>query len=110
MASGLLSVADAQSRILAAFAPLPAETVPLQAAHGRVLAKDVEAVRDQPAAAVSAMDGYAVRAADTPNGRWLEIIGEVAAGRPADLTLSAGQAVRIFTGGLVPAGADAILI
>ncbi len=106
----MLEVAAAQARITAALRPLPAETVPLQSALGRVLAADILAVRDQPPAAVSAMDGYAVRAGDTVAGGWLEVVGEVAAGRPVDLEVEPGQAARIFTGGLVPPGADAILI
>lgn len=106
----MLEVAAAQARITAALRPLPAETVPLQSALGRVLAADIVALRDQPPAAVSAMDGYAVRAVDTTAGGWLEVVGEVAAGQPARLRVQPGQAVRIFTGGLLPPGADAILI
>ncbi len=106
----MLAVAEAQARIQAALAPLPAEVVPLQQARGRVLAADVVAPRDQPPAAVSAMDGYAVRAADAVPDAWLEIVGSVAAGRPGDLVLRPGEAARIFTGGVVPGGADAILI
>ena len=106
----MLEVGEAQARILAALATLPAETVPLQAALGRVLAADIRATRDQPPAAVSAMDGYAVRAADTQAASWLEVIGEVAAGQPARFRIGSGEAARIFTGGLLPDGADAILI
>ena len=106
----MLAVTEAQARINAAFAALPCESVPLQQARGRVLGRSVVATRDQPPAAVSAMDGYAVRAAEATPGRWLELAGEVAAGRPGEIPLGPGQAVRIFTGGLVPEGADAILI
>jgi len=108
--SEMLDVAEAQARIEAAFAPLPAETVPLQAARGRVLAAPVVAGRDQPPAAVSAMDGYAVRAAEALPGRWLRLAGGVAAGRPPEGGLGPGRAMRIFTGALMPEGADAILI
>ena len=106
----MLDVADAQARIFAAFEALPAETVPLQAAHGRVLARPVAASRDQPPAAVSAMDGYAVRAADAAPGQWLSLKGTIAAGQPSGPPLGPGEAARIFTGALVPDGADAILI
>ncbi|MEZ5864346.1 MAG: molybdopterin-binding protein [Geminicoccaceae bacterium] len=84
--------------------------VPLQSALGRVLAADIVAMRDQPPAAVSAMDGYAVRAADTTSDNWLEVVGEVAAGQAVGVGVGPGQAARIFTGGLLPPGADAILI
>lgn len=106
----MLAVAEAQERIHSAFKALPWEEVPLQAAHGRVLARPVVAPRDQPPAAVSAMDGYAVRAGDAVPGSWLVLTGEIAAGRPSGLALEPGQAMRIFTGGVLPEGADAILI
>lgn len=104
----LLAVAEARARMLSAAAPLGVETVALQAAQGRVLAAEVRAGRDQPPFAASAMDGWAVRAADTP-GR-LAIVGESAAGHAFAGKLQAGQAVRIFTGAPVPAGADAVVI
>ncbi len=107
----MISVAEARSRIVGRFAPLPAELVPLSAAAGRVLARDVPARLTQPPLAVSAMDGYAVRAADTQApAAPLRLIGEAPAGRPFDGAVGPGTAVRIFTGGPVPAGADAILI
>ena len=106
----MLDVETAQARIFQAFEPLPAELVPLQQARGRVLAESVAASRDQPPAAVSAMDGYAVRAEDVRPGNWLEVVGEIAAGSPSGVRVGAGEAARIFTGGLVPEGADAILI
>ena len=107
----MIPVAEARSRIVGRFAPLPAEIVPLSAAAGRVLAYDVPARLTQPPLAVSAMDGYAVRAADTqaPGAR-LRVVGEAPAGRPFDGAVGPGETVRIFTGGPVPAGADAILI
>jgi len=104
----LLAVEAARARMLAKVAPLPAEESTLDAALGRVLAADVTAARDQPPFAASAMDGWAVRAADTP-GR-LTIVGESAAGRAYAGRLGPGQAVRIFTGAPVPAGADAVVI
>jgi molybdopterin molybdotransferase len=104
----LLAVDDARARMLAEIAALPAETIPLTRSIGRVLAEDVAAVRDQPPFAASAMDGWAVRAADCP-GR-LRIVGESAAGHGVDSEVGAGEAVRIFTGAAVPAGCDAIVI
>jgi molybdopterin molybdotransferase len=107
----LLSVADALDRVLSGAAPLPAENVPLLHAHGRVLAADVVALRTQPPANVSAMDGYAVRAADVVRvPARLKLVGEVAAGRPFDRPIGPGEAARIFTGGVLPTGADTVVI
>ena len=107
----LMPVADALSAILAGAAPLPEEAVTLDAAYHRVLAADVTARRTQPPQAMSAMDGYAVRAADASRvPATLRIIGEVAAGRPFGTALGAREAVRIFTGGVIPDGADAVVI
>ncbi|HTP91780.1 MAG TPA: molybdopterin molybdenumtransferase MoeA, partial [Xanthobacteraceae bacterium] len=107
----LMSVADALAAILDGAAPLPEEMVALDAAYHRVLARDVAAKRTQPPQAMSAMDGYAVRASDAAqvNAR-LKVIGEVAAGRPFDRALGAGETARIFTGGVIPDGADAVVI
>ncbi len=111
MADALLSVEAARARIQAAFAPLAAETVSLSEAAGRVLAEDLIARRTQPPAAVSAMDGYAVRAADVARvPAKLRIIGEAPAGGAFAGTVGAGDCVRIFTGGPLPAGADAVVI
>ena len=80
-------------------------------ALGRVLAAGLAALRTQPPAAVSAMDGYAVRAADVAQAPvTLKLIGEVAAGHPFDGEVSAGEAARIFTGGVMPSGADTVVI
>ncbi len=107
----MLSVAEALARITGAFAPLPAETVSLAHALGRTLAEDVVARVTQPPAAVSAMDGYAVRAADVAAGTArLQVIGTAPAGGAYDGTVGAGEAVRIYTGGPLPDGADAIVI
>jgi molybdopterin molybdotransferase len=107
----LLTVAEALALVLRDAAPLPAERAPLMEAHGRVLAEDLSALRTQPPTDVSAMDGYAVRAVDVANApASLALIGEVAAGRPFDGTVGAGEAARIFTGGVMPAGADAVVI
>jgi molybdopterin molybdotransferase len=111
MSTALLSVADALARVLDGTAPLPHENAPLTDADGRVLAADVAALRTQPPADLSAMDGYAVRAADVASApATLKIAGEVAAGRPFNGEIRAGEAARIFTGGVVPPGADTIVI
>lgn len=104
----LLPVAEAQARLLALAVPLPAETVPIAQATGRWLAEDIKALRDQPWADLSAMDGYAVRAADWP-GPW-RVTQESAAGASTLLPVGLGEACRIFTGAPLPPGADAILI
>lgn len=105
-----LSVEDARARILARAAALPSETVPLAQADGRTLAETVTAVRDQPPFDASAMDGWAVRRADVGEATRLRIVGESAAGRGHAATLQPGEAVRIFTGAPVPAGADLVVI
>ncbi|MET0629889.1 MAG: gephyrin-like molybdotransferase Glp [Xanthobacteraceae bacterium] len=107
----LLSVADALARVLADAKPLPAEQAALTDAHCRVLADDVAALRTQPPQDLSAMDGYAVRAASVVTvPATLKVIGEVAAGHPFGGSVGGGEAARIFTGGVVPPGADTIVI
>jgi molybdopterin molybdotransferase len=107
----LISVAEALDHVLAHAAPLPPEQVPLDDALGRVLAADLKALRTQPPADVSAMDGYAARASDVANVPvQLRVIGEVAAGRPFTAAVGAGEAARIFTGGVMPAGADTVVV
>ena len=107
----LMPVSDALAAVLAGVEPLPEEKASLDEAYHRVLARDVAARRTQPPQAMSAMDGYAVRAVDAAavDSR-LTVIGEVAAGRPFAGTVGAGEAVRIFTGGVIPDGADAVVI
>jgi len=108
----LLSVAEALAKILAAIpGPVGAEEIPIAQGAGRTLAADLTARRTQPPFPASAMDGYAVRAADvaTVPAR-LRLIGTSAAGHGFSGTLGPGEAVRIFTGAPVPEGADAILI
>lgn len=107
-AIGLLSVGQARAVMLAAMPSLSAETVPLERGLGRVLAQDVTAMRDQPPFAVSAMDGYALRSADTPG--MAEIVGESAAGHGYEGLCPAGTAIRISTGAAIPDGADAVVI
>ena len=107
----LMPVSDALTAVLAGAEPLSEEMVSLDNAFHRVLARDVAARRTQPPQAMSAMDGYAVRAADAAQiDSQLTVIGEVAAGRPFAGTVGTGEAVRIFTGGVVPDGADAVVI
>ncbi len=107
----LMPVAEALARVLADAEPLPAEAAALVDACGRVLAGDVTALRTQPPADVSAMDGYAVRAADVAKAPVrLALIGEVAAGHPFEGAIRPGEAARIFTGGVLPPGADTIVI
>ncbi|NWG24954.1 MAG: molybdopterin molybdotransferase MoeA [Pseudorhodoplanes sp.] len=107
----LLPVADALARVTAGAAPLPCERVPLAEAHRRVLCEDIASLRTQPPEDVSAMDGYAVRAQDVAAiPAQLTVIGEVAAGRPFAGRVGPGQAARIFTGGVIPQGADCIVV
>ena len=106
----LMPVAEAYAAVLKDVAPLAEETVALTDAFHRTLSRDIAALRTQPPAAMSAMDGYAVRAADAVLGARLKVIGEVAAGRPFGGAVGAGQAARIFTGGVVPDGADSVVI
>lgn len=107
----MIPVAEARARILGALSHSPVEHVSLENALGRVLAEDAAARRTQPPSDLSAMDGYAVRAADTEAGKPpLRLIGESAAGRGFDGAMGPGETVRIFTGAPLPPGADAILI
>lgn len=107
----MISVEEAKDRILQAVQPLPVEQVAVSQGLGRVLAEDVRAQVTQPPVAVSAMDGYAVRAADVATVPvTLAVAGAVPAGGLHEAPLEPGQAVRIFTGAPLPAGADAIVI
>jgi len=107
----LMPVSEALARVLEHAVALPAEPVDLMAAHRRVLAEDVVSRRTQPPAALSAMDGYAVRAADVATApATLTVIGEVPAGHPFDRAVGPGEAARIFTGGFMPDGADTVVI
>ena len=106
----MISVEDARARILANLSPTPAEVVPLATAWNRVCAMPVQARLTQPPQDVSAMDGYALRAADGGLGATLRVVGSAPAGHPWAGTLGAGEALRLFTGSVVPAGADSILL
>jgi molybdopterin molybdotransferase len=107
----MISVAEARALVLAGVATLPPEDVALGRANGRTLARDLAARRTQPPFRASAMDGYAVQAADTVGSdATLRVIGEAPAGRAYEGRIAAGETVRIFTGAPVPDGADAVLI
>ncbi|MDX6438937.1 MAG: molybdopterin molybdotransferase [Gaiellaceae bacterium] len=103
----LLSIEEALARVLARARPLEPEPVPLAEAAGRVLAQDVASLIDLPPFPSSAMDGFAIRAADVPGE--LPIVFRIAAGLPAERPLEAGEAMEISTGGTVPEGADAVV-
>jgi molybdopterin molybdotransferase len=107
----VISVAEARDRIASAFTTVGNETVAIADAGARVLGEDVKARLSQPPEPVSSMDGYALRAADAKaSGARLKQIGSAPAGHPFRGRVGEGETVRIFTGGVVPDGADAILI
>jgi molybdopterin molybdotransferase len=105
--AGLLSMEEAQARVLERVRPLAGERVPLREAAGRVLVEAARSSVDLPPFPSSAMDGFAVRAADTPAR--LPVVARVAAGQPAQRRLAPGEAMAIATGGAVPDGADAVI-
>jgi molybdopterin molybdotransferase len=105
----MITVEEALARCFALVAPLPAETVALRGAAGRVMCAPAVAARDQPPFAASAMDGYAVSGKPAPGDSFV-VIGEAGAGHAFHGTVSPGRAVRIFTGAPVPSGADWVLI
>lgn len=107
----MISVDEAVARIASALTPLGDETIAIDHAVGRVLAQDVRAKLSQPPFPVSSMDGYALRAIDaTQPGARLIVVGAAPAGHPYSGNVAPGEAVRIFTGGVVPDGANAIVI
>ncbi|WP_332818320.1 molybdopterin molybdotransferase MoeA [Sphingopyxis sp.] len=106
--SSLLPVEEAQARLLALRGPLLPENIALSKSLGRYLSDDVVALRDQPAAPLSAMDGYAIRFDDLP-GPWT-VTGEVAAGAAPNRAVGMGEAMRIFTGAILPDGADTVVV
>jgi len=105
--ASMISVQDARARVLAGLTPTAAEIVPLAESCGRVTAAAIISRLSHPPQDVSAMDGYAVRAADADPRR---VVGAAPAGHPWSGTLAAGQAVRLFTGSVVPDGADAVVL
>jgi len=106
----LLAVPEVRAKTLALMKPVGREIIALTQARGRVLAEDVIARRTQPPFPASAMDGYAVRADEAEPGALFQVIGEAAAGTPFEGEVAPGKCVRIFTGGVVPAGLDRIII
>ncbi len=106
----MLSVEEAIAAVLEEAAPLGGEPVALSELSGRILAEDVNARMTQPPFAASAMDGYAARFSDAKPGAVLKVIGEAPAGSPFAGNVGKGEAVRIFTGGAVPEGADHVII
>jgi molybdopterin molybdotransferase len=104
----LLPVEDAQARLFAVRAALAPENIAFSESFGRYLSDDIIAQRDQPAAALSAMDGYAIRFGDLP-GPWT-VVGESAAGAAPDGMIGARQTMRIFTGAMLPGGADTVIV
>jgi molybdopterin molybdotransferase len=108
-ATELISVAEAQRRVLERAKRLDAERVPVERAAGRVLAQEASSLVDLPPFPSSAMDGFAVRAEDAGAGGRLPVVARIAAGSPADRQLAAGEAMAISTGGAVPEGADSVI-
>ena len=106
----MISLEEARARILAPLRATAAEVVALSEAWGRVVAAPVRARLTQPPRDVSAMDGFALRAADGTLGAVLAVVGSAPAGHPWEGTLRPGEALRIFTGSIMPAGADAVLL
>src|SRR6266545_4158028 len=103
----LISLQEAQALVFERVQPLAPEPVELERAAGRVLAEPARALVDLPPFSSSAMDGYAVRSADTPGT--LPVVFRIAAGAPALRALEPGEAMGIATGGVVPEGADAVI-
>lgn len=106
----MISVAEALAHLFALADPMGAETVPLRAASGRVLAQDVQASRTQPPFDASSMDGYALRRAEVEPDAMFKLVGEAAAGHAFDGQVGPGQCVRIFTGAPVPEETDFVVI
>ena len=102
----LVTIEEALALVLGKAVALRAQTVPLAAAAGRYLAESAQSATDLPPFPSSAMDGFAIRSADTPGS--LEIVARIAAGSPAVTSLGRGEAMGIATGGVVPEGADAV--
>ena len=106
----LIEYPEAERLVLENVSRMPAEDVPLVDAQGLALAEDVRAKFDSPPFDNSAVDGYAVRSADAEAGRSFRVVDEAPAGRPAMKSVGEGEAVKIFTGGVIPGGADAVVM
>lgn len=106
----MISVSEALERLRALVSPLAPERLPLERALGRILVEDAAARLTQPPFDASAMDGYALRAEEARPGARLRVVGEAPAGRPWGGVLRSGEALRIFTGGAIPTGADRVVL
>jgi molybdopterin molybdotransferase len=106
----LIEYTEAERLVLGHVSRLPVEDVPLVEARGLTLAQDIRAGFDSPPFDNSAVDGYAVRSADAEAGRAFRVVDEAPAGRPAARSVGEGEAVKIFTGGIIPEGADAVVM
>jgi molybdopterin molybdotransferase len=106
----LIEYPEAERLVLENVSRLPAEDVSLVEARGLALAEDVRAKFDSPPFDNSAVDGYAVRSADAEGGRSFRVVDEAPAGRPASRSVGEGEAIKIFTGGVIPEGADAVVM
>jgi molybdopterin molybdotransferase len=106
----MLSIDEARARLLDGLHPVPAEVVPVAEAWGRITAAPVVARLNQPPADVSAMDGYALYASDGTLGARLRVVGAAPAGHPWTGRLAHGEALRLFTGSVMPEGADTVLL
>src|SRR3712207_1934661 len=106
----LIEYSEAERLVLEHVGRLPAERMPLVEAQGLALAEDLRAKIDSPPFDNSAVDGYAVRSADAEAGRTFAVVDEAPAGRPAGRAVEEGEAVKIFTGGVIPEGADAVVM
>ena len=106
----LIEYPEAERLVLENVSRLSAESVPLLRAQGLALAEDLKARFDSPPFDNSAVDGYAVRSADAEAGRTFRVVDEAPAGRPATKSVGEGEAVKIFTGGVIPGGADAVVM
>ena len=106
----LIEYPDAERLVLENIHRLPVEETPLGEALGLALAEDLRATVDSPPFDNSAVDGYAVRSADAEAGRTFRVVDEAPAGRPSGKSVGGGEAVKIFTGGVIPDGADAVVM
>ena len=106
----MISVVEARARIVASCKPVECETISIAHADGRILASEARAKLSQPPFPVSSMDGYAVRTDDAREPTTLRVVGAAPAGSPFSGCVGIGEAVRIFTGSVIPEGADAIVI
>ncbi|MGH3147454.1 MAG: molybdopterin molybdotransferase MoeA [Rubrobacter sp.] len=106
----LIEYAEAERLVLENTPRAPVEEVPLDGALGLALARDLQATTDSPPFDNSAVDGFAIRSVDAEVGRTFEVVDEAPAGRPAEKSVGEGEAIKIFTGGVIPGGSDAVVM